>query len=107
MNARPRVITATFLVPADHPSLPGHFPGNPVVPGVVVLDRVIGTLAASGVPLARLRHLKHVKFIEPLLPDQEATLSAEVGDTALSFSVARDDRTIAKGSFEIGTEAAP
>lgn len=28
-------ISETFTVPADHPSLPGHFPGNPVVPGVV------------------------------------------------------------------------
>jgi 3-hydroxymyristoyl/3-hydroxydecanoyl-(acyl carrier protein) dehydratase len=31
---------ATFAVPASHPSLPGHFPGAPVVPGVVVLDLV-------------------------------------------------------------------
>ena len=32
---------ATRIIRADHPSLPGHFPGAPLVPGVVILDEVI------------------------------------------------------------------
>ena len=32
------------LIHADHPSLPGHFPGAPLVPGVVILDEVIAAL---------------------------------------------------------------
>ena len=74
------------------------------MPGVVVLEHVIRVLEASGVPLPQLRKLKQVKFIEPLLPDQEATVTAEVGDAALSFSVTRAGRTIAKGAFEVGNE---
>ena len=106
MSAATPTVTASFTIPLNHPALPGHFPGNPVVPGVVVLDHVIRVLAANGVPLPQLRKLKHVKFIEPLLPDQDATVTAEVGDTALSFSVTRGDRTIAKGTFEVGNELA-
>lgn len=106
MSAASQTITASFTVPPNHPALPGHFPGNPVVPGVLVLDHVIRLLAASGVPLSRLRKLKQAKFIEPLRPDQAATVTAEVGDTSLSFSVTRGDRTIAKGSFEVGNEPA-
>jgi 3-hydroxyacyl-[acyl-carrier-protein] dehydratase len=104
MSAAAPTVTASFTIPLNHPALPGHFPGNPVVPGVVVLDRVIRVLAAAGVPLARLRKLKQVKFIEPLLPDQEATVTAEVSDAALSFSVTRGGRTIAKGAFDVGNE---
>ena len=27
-------------IEADHPSLPGHFPGRPLVPGVMLLEQV-------------------------------------------------------------------
>lgn len=101
MSAATSTVTANFTIPPNHPALPGHFPGNPVVPGVVILDHVIRVLEASGVPSQHLRKLKHVKFIEPLLPDQEATVTAEVGNAALSFSLARGGRTIARGTFEI------
>lgn len=104
MSAAAPTVTANFTIPPNHAALPGHFPGNPVVPGVVVLDHVLRVLEASGVPLPQLRKLKQVKFIEPLFPDQEATVTAAVGDAALSFSVTRGRRTIAKGAFEVGTE---
>src|SRR5436853_4815855 len=54
-------------IPADHPSLPGHFPGAPIVPAVVVLDEIAAAVAKwlpemeiTGIPLA--------KFLSPLRP---------------------------------------
>ena len=53
-----------FAVAADHPSLPGHFPGRPVVPGVVLLDHVLA-LVGRGTPAAC-----RVKFTSVVRPDE-------------------------------------
>lgn len=39
-DAGRRCCRTALRIGADHPCLPGHFPGRPVVPGVVLLDRV-------------------------------------------------------------------
>lgn len=71
-----------FVVPASHPSLPGHFPGNPVVPGVVLLAHVQAAIEAAHGALPALR-LPQAKFLRPLLPGQEATIELEaVADAA-------------------------
>lgn len=62
-----------FRVAPDHPCLPGHFPGQPVVPGVVVLDHVLAAIDAAHGPLGALR-LPQVKFVQPLLPDEPADI---------------------------------
>lgn len=65
-----------FAIGHDHPALPGHFPGNPVVPGVVLLDRVLDAIEAAHGPLPALR-LPQVKFLRPLRPGQAAEVVVE------------------------------
>jgi 3-hydroxymyristoyl/3-hydroxydecanoyl-(acyl carrier protein) dehydratase len=85
-----------FTIPSDHPSLPGHFPGRPVVPGVVVLDRVIDAIEARHGPLGPLR-LPQVKFVQPLLPDETAEIALEGDAARWRFRVTRAGETIATG----------
>ncbi len=66
-----------FRIDASHPSLPGHFPGNPIVPGVVLLDRVCAAIEAAHGGECALR-LPQVKFLQPLLPGQEADVELRV-----------------------------
>lgn len=68
-------------MPADHPSLPGHFPGNPIVPGVLLLDVIVSNLEhATGRQVVRLQQ---VKFLSVLRPDEHALAQCELrGDTA-------------------------
>lgn len=64
-----------FTVAADHPALPGHFPGYPIVPGVVLLDEALAVIdRAFGItpPLRLLR----VKFMAPVGPGEEVTVTA-------------------------------
>ena len=88
-----------FAVAHDHPSLPGHFPGRPVVPGVVVLERVVDAIEAAHGPLAALR-LPQVKFVQPLLPGESAHIAIETLDTRRwRFRVTRDGALIASGEL--------
>jgi 3-hydroxyacyl-[acyl-carrier-protein] dehydratase len=65
-----------FVIGHDHPALPGHFPGQPVVPGVVLLDRVLEAVEREAGPLGALS-LPQVKFLQPLLPGEEARVELE------------------------------
>jgi 3-hydroxyacyl-[acyl-carrier-protein] dehydratase len=60
----------SFLIASDHPSLPGHFPGQPIVPGVLVLDRALELIVADQ-PGWLLAGLGTAKFTATVRPDLE------------------------------------
>ena len=95
-----------FEIAHDHPSLPGHFPGNPVVPGVLLLERVLDAVEAAGGRAGALR-LPQVKFLQPLLPGQCAEVSLETpAPGRWRFRVTRDATLLASGEV-VDDAAAP
>ncbi|MCL1635036.1 hypothetical protein M2650_10385 [Luteimonas sp. SX5] len=97
---KPAVASLEFRIPAGHPSLPGHFPGRPVVPGVVLLDKVLEAIENTGAPLGALR-LPQVKFVQPLLPEQTATIELQADAPRWRFRILRGDALIASGEVAI------
>lgn len=93
-----------FVVPPDHPCLPGHFPGRPLVPGVVILDAVLAAIEAQHGALPPLR-LPQVKFLQPLRPGEAADITLEhAGDARRwRFRVQRGDALLASGEIAAGT----
>ncbi|MEN8261448.1 MAG: hydroxymyristoyl-ACP dehydratase [Pseudomonadota bacterium] len=61
------------VVPGTHPSLKGHFPGDPIVPGVVLLDQVLNVLG-QWIPGCKVVGLNQTKFLLPLRPDEQFTV---------------------------------
>ena len=100
----------TWQVPVAHPAFAGHFPGHPIPPGVVLLDRVV-FLAQTG--LAKDRGVgsgdwvvSQAKFLSPVGPGEalDFVLSPDARG-GWRFNVAgADGRAVASGS--LGEKAA-
>ncbi|HET6395787.1 MAG TPA: hypothetical protein VFF91_02990 [Pseudoxanthomonas sp.] len=88
-----------FHVPHDHPCLPGHFPGRPLVPGVLLLERVAAAIEARHGAIGPLR-LPQVKFLRPLLPGQEAEVVLEGAAPCWRFEVRGDGGVLARGEVQ-------
>jgi 3-hydroxymyristoyl/3-hydroxydecanoyl-(acyl carrier protein) dehydratase len=95
-----------FIIPGDHPSLAGHFPGRPIVPGVVLLDRVVEAIEAIHGALPPLR-LPQVKFLKPLLPGQTASIELQGHAPRWRFRVLRGDDLLASGEIVAAPPATP
>jgi 3-hydroxymyristoyl/3-hydroxydecanoyl-(acyl carrier protein) dehydratase len=95
-----------FIIPADHPSLAGHFPDRPIVPGVILLDRVIEAIEAVDGALPPLR-LPQVKFLKPLLPGQLASVQLQGPAPRWRFRVVRDDDVLASGEIVAASPTTP
>ncbi len=81
-----------------HPALAGHFPGNPVIPGVVILDEVLRAVSEFLGRPVRTTGLPNVKFFAPLAPGEEFEIAFESKDGGrASFAVRSSARTFAAG----------
>ncbi len=83
---------------ADHPAFAGHFPGNPLLPGVALLDAALDDLAAAGgLDLAecRLAVAKFHAFVRPGVP--LALESERREDGSIRFAIHSDATLVASG----------
>jgi 3-hydroxymyristoyl/3-hydroxydecanoyl-(acyl carrier protein) dehydratase len=82
---------------AEHPVFPGHFPGRPVVPGVLLLDWVQSAVQAHlGQDVCTLID---AKFHAPATPTDALELEFDVQTAAIRFEVRSGLRKIASGRF--------
>lgn len=96
-----------FSIPDDHACLPGHFPGRPLVPGVVLLEQVLCAIQAEyGIAAGRLR-LPQVKFMAPLLPGQTASVELEGQAPRWKFRVLCDAELLVRGELVLEMDDAP
>jgi len=93
MNAR----SAWLRVPSDHPALAGHFPGNPIVPGALLLDEALHAIDVT----AASWQIANLKFHRIVQPGETLRLdcSAHPGG-ALRIELRADETLVMSGLLE-------
>ncbi len=92
---------ARIEAPLDHPCYSGHFPGNPIVPGVLLLDLIVARLG-RGAP----RAIGTVKFHRAVRPGESFIVRFTAAGAQLNFRCEHGSAgLIAEGSLVYGSGA--
>lgn len=99
--------TVDVAVPADLPAFEGHFDGDPVLPGVFLLERIVVAQARAAWPdLGGLRGARRLKFSRPVRPGDALTLRLTRRPGAVAFELVRGGEACASGALDVGPAAA-
>ena len=93
-----------FTIDSDHPALPGHFPGTPVVPGVVLLDQAT-SLILDAHPGHRLTGMPQVKFLRPVRPGEPVHVSYGPTLPRIVFACRVGDQEAVRGTLTLDPAA--
>jgi 3-hydroxymyristoyl/3-hydroxydecanoyl-(acyl carrier protein) dehydratase len=90
---------SALKVATDHPAYPGHFPGRPILPGVVLLSEAMAEIAARHGRAVERWTLASAKFLHPVMPGTALTLVHEAVSGGVRFEVRAGDRVVAAGTL--------
>jgi len=104
-NATADHIAATVQINPEHAIFEGHFPGQPVVPGVCMLQMVKELAEKASEKKLQLRKVAQVKYLQVLVPKWDNPIRLQIDwKDALSFAatIQREEQIIMKmsGQFE-------
>ena len=95
--------TCTLDIALDHPAFAGHFPGQPLLPGVSLLAEVLEAVlddAALAALVGPAPRVGAVKFLAPVRPGARLTLRFDAAPRGLRFELHDGERVTASGQFE-------
>jgi len=100
-------------IAVDHPAFDGHFPGQPVLPGVALLAEVLEAALrepALAACIGSEPRLAVVKFLAPVAPGAALIIDFRLGARMLDWRVRDDTRDVASGQIaraDIGAATTP
>ena len=86
----------------DHPTAAGHFPGNPVIPGALLLDEVVAAIVGDGAAFGQC-DIRVVKFLAPVRPGDRIRIEwrEERGDTHFECILADTQNRALTGTLRL------
>jgi 3-hydroxyacyl-[acyl-carrier-protein] dehydratase len=97
----------TLVIAPDHPAFAGHFPGAPIVPGVVLLDAAVHAICAdlpgpatAEAGVKQTWQISSAKFLSPVGPGETLTIScAASASGSTRFDISSGSRKVATGTL--------
>lgn len=100
--------SSTLGFAPDHPTAAGHFPGNPIMPGALLLDEIVLAIAAAEGRNAGAPTVRSVKFLHPVRPGDRLALrwdSDAAGETRFECFLLDPERLALSGAVRLDTVA--
>jgi 3-hydroxymyristoyl/3-hydroxydecanoyl-(acyl carrier protein) dehydratase len=98
----PAIHETAITVAADHPAFAGHFPGQPILPGVVLLGwaaRALGDALAQTVPPCEI---VAAKFLQPVTPGTALRIRhTPQSNGSWRFDIFAGDDTVTTGTLRM------
>jgi 3-hydroxymyristoyl/3-hydroxydecanoyl-(acyl carrier protein) dehydratase len=92
-----------WQVAPDHPAFAGHFPGQPLLPGVALLAEVLEAILDAPAVAALVGTAPRIvaaKFLAPVRPGARLTIELVASARGVRFEVREGERLAASGQFE-------
>lgn len=91
-------------VPADSDWFDGHFPGNPVLPGIAQLGMVFELIASTCAGSLRVREVSRVRFKQIIVPGDRLIVTAApkaAKEGVYTFRITKNDDLVCSGNMTV------
>jgi 3-hydroxyacyl-[acyl-carrier-protein] dehydratase len=88
----------TVTIAAEHPALAGHFPGAPILPGVLLLDEMVRAVEQDRSQPGTRWRIGAAKFVKPVRPGETLILEHEpLPNGSIRFHISSAGQPVAHG----------
>ncbi len=96
-------IEAEAVIPADSPWFSGHFPGDPILPGIAQLSMALETLRAASASEIKITGIKRIRFKQIIRPDDRVRVfirpDKRAGEPFWTFRILIGDEIACSGTL--------
>jgi len=94
--------TASVTTAATSPWFSGHFPNNPILPGIAQLKMVVDLIRRSGAGDVYMTGLSRVKFRKIVRPEEQLDIqvTCDTTENHFTFKITSGDEDVCSGKMQ-------